>query len=94
MRPSGPRRTATKKDVLTAIAAFVVLVLVSVVVGMLVPVEAFLAILGVLMVGYFVVLAGPDLRRRWRARAGRCEGCGYDRSGLLARSPCPECGGA
>jgi hypothetical protein len=27
-----------------------------------------------------------------RARAGRCPKCGYDRAGLAATIPCPECG--
>jgi len=29
-----------------------------------------------------------------RARIGRCPCCGYDRRGLAADSPCPECGTA
>ena len=30
--------------------------------------------------------------RRTRSGPGRCGGCGYDRAGLAADGPCPECG--
>lgn len=38
--------------------------------------------------------AGIGLAVPKRPRAGSCGGCGYDRSGLSAASPCPECGRA
>ena len=34
----------------------------------------------------------PGHRRRRRTRTGRCPACGYNRIGLLATEPCPECG--
>ncbi|HVU64866.1 MAG TPA: hypothetical protein VHC70_12875, partial [Phycisphaerales bacterium] len=37
----------------------------------------------------------PGTVRRWRRRrGGRCVKCGYDRAGLAAGAPCPECGAA
>ncbi|MFG0284780.1 MAG: hypothetical protein ACF8R7_10205, partial [Phycisphaerales bacterium JB039] len=43
---------------------------------------------------YAVILALPltflPLRRRLRARRGRCPKCNYDLAGLAG--PCPECG--
>jgi hypothetical protein len=48
-----------------------------------------------------VIAGGPaaalwraDIQRARRARPGHCPSCGYDRSGLTADSPCPECGTA
>lgn len=44
------------------------------------------------------VVAGPAIflpllaRRPRRRRANCCEWCGYDRSGIAASGPCPECG--
>lgn len=39
------------------------------------------------------VLFGPGLvRRRVRARRGRCPRCGYDARNLPEGAPCPECG--
>jgi hypothetical protein len=32
------------------------------------------------------------LRSRWKRCAGCCVNCGYDRAGLAAGAPCPECG--
>ncbi len=42
----------------------------------------------------FVTLAAwrPEIVARRRARAGRCRGCNYDRTGLAAETVCPECG--
>lgn len=34
----------------------------------------------------------PTARRALRRRRGRCAACGYDRRGLEAGQPCPECG--
>jgi hypothetical protein len=34
----------------------------------------------------------PAIRRRRRRTTNRCVTCGYDRRGLSAHSPCPECG--
>lgn len=39
-----------------------------------------------------VGLGGFTLWWRRRPRTGRCDACGYDRSGLQATSTCPECG--
>lgn len=36
--------------------------------------------------------AGGPGRRVLRTRSGRCPDCGYDRAGLPAPAPCPECG--
>jgi hypothetical protein len=45
---------------------------------------------------YAAILALPlsffPLRRRLRARRGRCPKCNYDLAGLAG--PCPECGAA
>lgn len=41
---------------------------------------------------YLPVHAIPALRRTRRVRRGLCPACGYNRSGLPAESPCPECG--
>jgi len=46
---------------------------------------------------YAAILALPlgffPIRRRLRARRGRCPGCGYDRTGFSdLAAPCPECG--
>jgi hypothetical protein len=42
---------------------------------------------------WFLLLAGPAaLRRRLRARRGRCPACGYDLNATPPDAPCPECG--
>jgi hypothetical protein len=42
----------------------------------------------------WVLLFLPGTVRRWRRRrVGRCVQCAYDRAGLAAGAPCPECGG-
>lgn len=42
----------------------------------------------------FALVRGPKSLRRWRRRKrGRCIRCNYDRAGLDASLPCPECGG-
>ena len=41
-----------------------------------------------------VVLWRLDNLARRRARLNHCPACNYDRHGLSAASPCPECGGA
>jgi hypothetical protein len=35
-----------------------------------------------------------DRRQRARAKFRGCPNCNYDRTGLAAHAPCPECGGA
>lgn len=44
--------------------------------------------------GAFWIVSGGLRRWRsaWRSERGRCVGCGYDRKGLGAGTPCPECG--
>jgi hypothetical protein len=39
-----------------------------------------------------LILVPRRLRRHLRRRAGRCTRCGYDRRGIDAATPCPECG--
>lgn len=53
------------------------------------------------MIGLWVafgalVVLGTTWRPRARASSGplRCAACRYDRTGLLANAPCPECGGS
>jgi O-antigen ligase len=48
----------------------------------------------VLVVGLTAVAWHLDSRARRRARLGFCPNCNYDRTGILADSPCPECGAA
>ena len=36
---------------------------------------------------------GRRMHRTGMRRLGLCPSCGYDRGGLPAESPCPECGG-
>lgn len=46
---------------------------------------------GIVVAGPAVLLPLLSPRPRW-LRAGRCEWCGYDRTGLDAAAVCPECG--
>jgi hypothetical protein len=40
----------------------------------------------------FAAIANKDRRLNRRARIGRCLVCNYNRTGLAATTPCPECG--
>ncbi len=41
---------------------------------------------------YLVALGWNDLRKACQTSRGRCTECGYNRAGLGAHAPCPECG--
>jgi hypothetical protein len=57
-----------------------------------------IAVTAALTLGVYGLLAAAyywrDFRRWQLRKAGRCEKCGYDRSGLANDAPCPECGKA
>lgn len=55
----------------------------------IIPMWAPLIVVG----GLTLLLWRHDTRARRRARLNQCVRCGYDRAGLVAGAPCPECGG-